>query len=184
MSLTRCFELSLILLVAMLVGCSVIEQLTVPFDPTPQAIASSAYTMTSVAIKSKDADEDSSGRCINCNGTGKVGDGRIMKKCRVCNGTGKAVETKPQVTPETQTEPVEKRVLIMHTRPGCVACKLFERDQFPIWNSNGFELQMVEDGPSVGKLVPWFEIIDGPRRSTAGSQLTWDVYSNWKRQQK
>jgi DnaJ-class molecular chaperone len=27
--------------------------------------------------------------CENCNGTGKVGDGRIMNTCQVCKGTGK-----------------------------------------------------------------------------------------------
>jgi DnaJ-class molecular chaperone len=29
------------------------------------------------------------GECENCNGTGKVGDGRIVIKCSVCDGTGK-----------------------------------------------------------------------------------------------
>jgi RecJ-like exonuclease len=33
--------------------------------------------------------------CMNCRGTGKVGDGRVMSTCPVCNGTGK-------VTPATQ----------------------------------------------------------------------------------
>ena len=27
--------------------------------------------------------------CENCNGTGKVGDGKIMSTCRACGGTGK-----------------------------------------------------------------------------------------------
>lgn len=31
------------------------------------------------------------GECENCNGTGKIGDGRIVMTCPVCNGTGKAV---------------------------------------------------------------------------------------------
>ena len=30
-----------------------------------------------------------SDECENCNGTGKVGDGRIMSTCQVCKGTGK-----------------------------------------------------------------------------------------------
>ncbi len=170
-------------LVVVLSGCSAIEMLTAVEDPTPKAIAASAYTMTSVSIRQPDDEPDSDGKCANCNGKGQVGDGRIMKKCRVCNGTGKAVSSAP---PEPDAPPEEKveRLLIMHTVPGCTACKIFERDQFPIWFKNGFKLQTVEDGPSVGRLVPWFEIIDGNRKSTAGSQLTWDVYSNWKRQQK
>jgi DnaJ-class molecular chaperone len=27
--------------------------------------------------------------CDNCNGTGKVGDGRIVMTCPICKGTGK-----------------------------------------------------------------------------------------------
>lgn len=31
----------------------------------------------------------SSDECDNCNGTGKIGDGRIVLECPVCKGTGK-----------------------------------------------------------------------------------------------
>lgn len=30
-----------------------------------------------------------SDQCDNCNGTGKIGDGRIVMPCPVCKGTGK-----------------------------------------------------------------------------------------------
>jgi DnaJ-class molecular chaperone len=30
-----------------------------------------------------------SDRCENCNGTGKIGDGRIVMKCPTCGGTGR-----------------------------------------------------------------------------------------------
>jgi DnaJ-class molecular chaperone len=30
-----------------------------------------------------------SDKCTNCNGTGKIGDGRIVMQCPVCKGTGK-----------------------------------------------------------------------------------------------
>ena len=30
-------------------------------------------------------------KCANCNGTGKIGDGKIVMTCPVCNGTGKPV---------------------------------------------------------------------------------------------
>lgn len=30
------------------------------------------------------------GKCANCLGTGKIGDGRIVVDCPVCKGTGKA----------------------------------------------------------------------------------------------
>lgn len=34
--------------------------------------------------------------CDNCNGVGKVGDGRIMLTCPVCNGTGKKASDVPE----------------------------------------------------------------------------------------
>lgn len=33
------------------------------------------------------------GKCENCNGTGKIGDGRIVMPCPECNGTGKAAKS-------------------------------------------------------------------------------------------
>lgn len=43
-----------------------------------------------------------SGTCSNCNGTGRVGDGRVSTVCKDCNGTGKitqaVVEKKAIVT--------------------------------------------------------------------------------------
>jgi hypothetical protein len=33
------------------------------------------------------------GECENCNGTGRIGDGRIVMTCPACNGTGKASES-------------------------------------------------------------------------------------------
>lgn len=33
------------------------------------------------------------GECDNCNGTGKIGDGRIVMTCPVCQGTGKATKS-------------------------------------------------------------------------------------------
>jgi hypothetical protein len=29
--------------------------------------------------------------CVNCNGTGRVGDGKVSQTCRDCNGTGKTI---------------------------------------------------------------------------------------------
>ena len=38
-----------------------------------------------------DTTPKSSDKCSNCNGTGKIGDGKIVMTCPVCNGTGKPV---------------------------------------------------------------------------------------------
>ena len=34
-----------------------------------------------------------SDKCANCDGTGKIGDGRIVVTCPVCGGTGKKVQS-------------------------------------------------------------------------------------------
>lgn len=33
--------------------------------------------------------------CENCDGTGKIGDGRIVMQCPVCKGTGKKPKAQP-----------------------------------------------------------------------------------------
>jgi hypothetical protein len=35
--------------------------------------------------------------CDNCDGTGKIGDGRIVMECPACKGTGKKTKTTPPV---------------------------------------------------------------------------------------
>lgn len=40
-----------------------------------------------------------SGKCDNCDGVGKVGDGIIMTVCPVCNGTGKKTLQDGQLSP-------------------------------------------------------------------------------------
>ncbi len=37
--------------------------------------------------------ETASDVCENCNGTGKIGDGRIVMTCPVCRGTGKKMKS-------------------------------------------------------------------------------------------
>ena len=42
-----------------------------------------------VQMQNTPAPKPVSGECKNCNGTGKVGDGKIVMTCQACNGTGK-----------------------------------------------------------------------------------------------
>ena len=42
-----------------------------------------------VQLQNTPAPKPVSGQCRNCNGTGKVGDGKIVMTCQSCNGTGK-----------------------------------------------------------------------------------------------
>jgi len=39
--------------------------------------------------------------CDNCDGTGKIGDGRIVLECSACKGTGKKPKTAPACTTGT-----------------------------------------------------------------------------------
>ena len=42
-----------------------------------------------VQLQNTPAPKPVGGQCKNCNGTGKVGDGKIVMTCQACNGTGK-----------------------------------------------------------------------------------------------
>ena len=42
-----------------------------------------------VQLENAPAPKPVTGECRNCNGTGKVGDGKIVMTCQACNGTGK-----------------------------------------------------------------------------------------------
>jgi uncharacterized Fe-S cluster protein YjdI/thioredoxin-related protein len=98
-----------------------------------------------------------SGICEQCNGTGKVGDGRVSTTCRECNGTGKTVTTP---TPTPDTKPATKRgTIVMFCRPGCIYCDKWVaevkpqlRDQWTI------DERKDPEGP-----VPNFEILIGTR---------------------
>ena len=45
----------------------------------------------SVKLSQEMAPAPASDKCDNCDGTGKIGDGRIVMTCPVCKGTGKKV---------------------------------------------------------------------------------------------
>jgi DnaJ-class molecular chaperone len=59
----------------------------------PDIVADLACETARMAEKLKQemAPAPKSDTCDNCDGTGKIGDGRIVMTCPVCKGTGKAV---------------------------------------------------------------------------------------------
>jgi DnaJ-class molecular chaperone len=59
----------------------------------PEIVADLACETARMAEKLKQemAPVPASDRCDNCDGTGKIGDGRIVMTCPVCKGTGKKV---------------------------------------------------------------------------------------------
>ena len=69
------------------VGCVA----TLPSDPGITAdLAAEAARMVVVLRQGPPPAPDAPGKeCTNCNGTGKIGDGRIVMPCPDCDGTGK-----------------------------------------------------------------------------------------------
>lgn len=70
-----------------MVGCVA----TLPVDPGISAdLATEAARMVVVLRQGPPPAPTPAGKeCTNCNGTGKIGDGRIVMPCPECNGTGK-----------------------------------------------------------------------------------------------
>jgi RecJ-like exonuclease len=70
----------ILLLAALLCGCSSAAE-----DLQPFVAVAGRYSLMAQAKPGPAPSTD----CMNCRGTGKVGDGTVMSKCPVCNGTGK-----------------------------------------------------------------------------------------------
>ena len=79
------FTLLLVLFVA---GC--IESRKAAVDPTIAAdLACEGARLAVLERNRPPSPAPDAGRCDNCNGTGKIGDGRITHTCPACKGTGK-----------------------------------------------------------------------------------------------
>ncbi len=71
-----------------LVGCV----MTLPADDstlTAELASETARAMVQMRATPAPTPEPAGDKCENCNGTGKVGDGRVFVKCPECDGTGK-----------------------------------------------------------------------------------------------
>lgn len=78
----------LIVFSVVFVGCMA----SVPYDDfgvTADMAAEAARMVVQVRAQPKPEPKPDDAKCTNCNGTGKVGDGRVWVKCPVCDGTGK-----------------------------------------------------------------------------------------------
>jgi len=76
----------LLLLPLLVAGCDSNKE-----DLRPFVAVAMKYSLMSQGTPTPSISTD----CMNCRGTGKVGDGTVMSTCPVCKGTGK-------VTPATQ----------------------------------------------------------------------------------
>jgi len=79
------FTLLLVLLVA---GC--VESKRPAVDPAVAAdLACEGARLAVLHRNAPPSPSPDAGRCDNCNGTGKIGDGKIAHTCPACKGTGK-----------------------------------------------------------------------------------------------
>jgi RecJ-like exonuclease len=164
----------------------------IPEDVPNNGTAAAAFAMAAVAETSdKPEPQPSSDKCENCDGKGKVGDGRVMVTCRVCNGTGKKPksELQPKVTspdlgvppgpkPEPKPdvvvpEPI-KRVIGMYTRKPCTACDRWMAEEANEWRYRGYEVVELKADPT--KAVPYFRVKDEHGDVVFKPGLTWAGY--------
>ena len=71
--------------VVVLVGCVA----TLPGDDSLTADIAAETARMVVQLRQQIPPTPASDKCENCDGTGKLGDGRIVTVCPVCKGTGK-----------------------------------------------------------------------------------------------
>ena len=79
----------LVALLVVFAGCVA----TLPDDPalTADIAAETAHAVIAARREFAPAPQPTpGGKCTNCLGTGKIGDGRIVFDCPACKGTGKA----------------------------------------------------------------------------------------------
>jgi DnaJ-class molecular chaperone len=68
-----------------LVGCVA----TLPGDNGVTADLACETARMVVQLRHEIAPSPANDKCDNCDGTGKIGDGRIVMPCPICKGTGK-----------------------------------------------------------------------------------------------
>lgn len=75
----------LLCLVIAVVGCVA----TLPDDHGVSADMACETARMATQLRQEIAPTPATDKCDNCDGTGKIGDGRIVLPCPVCKGTGK-----------------------------------------------------------------------------------------------
>lgn len=75
----------LLCLLVAVIGCVA----TLPDDHGVSADMACETARMVVQLRQEIAPTPASDKCENCDGTGKIGDGRIVLPCPACKGTGK-----------------------------------------------------------------------------------------------
>ena len=66
-----------------------LQSFTVTDHPELSAEIATQLARAIVQIENAPAPKPVSGECKNCNGTGKIGDGKIVMTCQACGGSGR-----------------------------------------------------------------------------------------------
>jgi DnaJ-class molecular chaperone len=68
---------------------------TLPSDPsvTADLACETARMVVQLRQEITPSPVPASDKCENCDGTGKIGDGRIVMPCPICKGTGKKLQS-------------------------------------------------------------------------------------------
>ena len=74
---------------AAIAAAMALQSFTVIDHPSVSADIAVQTARAIVQLQNTPAPKPVGGQCRNCNGTGKVGDGKIVMTCQACNGTGK-----------------------------------------------------------------------------------------------
>lgn len=77
-----------LLLLALIAGC-----VNAAAVDRADIVADLACETAAMAVRLSQEMAPASDACENCDGTGKIGDGRIVMTCPVCKGTGKKAKS-------------------------------------------------------------------------------------------
>jgi hypothetical protein len=83
----------LVIACALATGCAQPPLHTGDAAITADLACEAAHMLIGLRNAPPPAPAPASDKCENCNGTGKVGDGRVSVVCPVCKGTGKPVKS-------------------------------------------------------------------------------------------
>lgn len=139
----------LLILLLLFAGCT--PQLSLTEEAKKKADSIAFLTVVVSAengvseIDTPDTPKPVSDKCETCNGTGKVGDGRVFSICRDCNGSGKRVVSEQPKEESFKEATVEKQKIIgtieFYSAPWCVYCPQWEKENQPAFESAGFEVK-------------------------------------------
>ncbi len=83
-------RLAAVIVALVLAGC----RPTIDYpDVSADLACETAYAVLRLRSEIAPTPPPASDKCDNCDGTGKIGDGRIVMTCPVCKGTGKKLKS-------------------------------------------------------------------------------------------